>query len=50
MLFACWITKATDAHSEYVIFDAFQLQQSLRERAAILGYVTLSCFAKNINN
>jgi len=24
---ACWITKATDAHSEYVILIAFPLQQ-----------------------
>jgi len=23
MLFACWITKATDTHSEYVIIIAF---------------------------
>jgi len=23
MPFACWITKATDTHSEYVIFLAF---------------------------
>jgi len=23
MYFACWITKATDAHSEYVILIAF---------------------------
>jgi hypothetical protein len=25
MRFACWITKATDAHSEYVISIAFPL-------------------------
>jgi len=24
---ACWITKARDAHSEYVILIAFPLQQ-----------------------
>ena len=33
MPFACWITKATNTHSEYVIFIAFPLQQWLRERA-----------------
>ena len=34
--FACWITKATDSHSEYVIFIAFPRQQLLRERASFL--------------
>jgi hypothetical protein len=33
MRFACWITKATDTHSEYVMFIAFPRQQWLRERA-----------------
>jgi hypothetical protein len=28
----CWITKATDIHSEYVIFTAFLRPQWLRER------------------
>jgi hypothetical protein len=27
MRFACWITKATDTHSEYVILIAFPRQQ-----------------------
>jgi hypothetical protein len=27
MRFACWITKATDTHSEHVIFTALPLQQ-----------------------
>jgi hypothetical protein len=46
MRFVCWITKATDTHSEYVILIAFPLQQWLRERASILRlYVhCLSCF------
>jgi hypothetical protein len=35
---ACWITKATDTHSEYVILIAFRRQQWLRERASILRY------------
>jgi hypothetical protein len=43
MSFACWITKATDTHSEYVTFIAFQRQQWLRERASILRY-TLPVF------
>jgi hypothetical protein len=36
MRFACWITKATDTHSECVILIAFKLQQWLRQRASIL--------------
>jgi hypothetical protein len=45
MRFACWITKATDTHSEYVILTALTLQQWLRERASMLRlYVyCLSC-------
>ena len=31
MRIACWITKATDTHSEYVILTAFPQQQWLRE-------------------
>ena len=30
MHFACWITKATNTHSEYIILIAFHLQQWLR--------------------
>jgi hypothetical protein len=33
---ACWITKATDTHSEYIIIDAVPQQQWLRERASVL--------------
>jgi hypothetical protein len=33
MLFACWITKATDTHAEYVTLIAFPRQQLLREGA-----------------
>jgi hypothetical protein len=36
MRVACWITKATDGHSEYAILIAFLRQQWLRERASIL--------------
>jgi hypothetical protein len=35
---ARWITKATDAHSEYVVLIAFPLQQWLHERASMLRY------------
>jgi hypothetical protein len=37
---ACWITKATNTHSDYVIFCAFPLQHWLHERAPLLRYTT----------
>ena len=33
MRLACWMTKATDTHSEYVILITFPQQQYLQERA-----------------
>ena len=36
MLFECWISKATDTHSEYIILIAFARQQWLRERVLML--------------
>jgi hypothetical protein len=45
MRFACWITKATGTHSEYVILLAFARQQWLRERASVLRlYEHFLCF------
>ena len=38
MRIACWITKATNTHSQYVTLIAFPLQQWLQERASVLGY------------
>jgi len=35
---ACWITKASDIHSECVILITFPWQQWLRERASVLRY------------
>jgi len=45
MRIACWITEATNTHSECVILIAFLLQQWLRERASTLRYtyIGLSC-------
>jgi hypothetical protein len=43
MRFACWITKATDTHSEYVILIAFRRQQWLRERVSLLCYTYIAC-------
>ena len=36
MRFACWISKATSTHLEYVIIIDFPLQQLLCKRASIL--------------
>jgi hypothetical protein len=41
MHIACWIQKATNGLSQYVILIAFLLQQWLRERASMLRYSTL---------
>jgi hypothetical protein len=43
MRFACWITKATDTRSEYVIGIAFPQQQWLRERVSVLSYTFIAC-------
>ena len=43
MRFACWITKATDTHPEYVIRIPFPRQQWLRERVSLLRFV--QCFS-----
>jgi hypothetical protein len=39
----CWITKATDTHSAYVILNAFPRKQWLRERAPMLRYTYIAC-------
>jgi len=36
MRIACWTTKATNTHSQYVILAAFPLQRWLYERATLL--------------
>jgi hypothetical protein len=46
MRMACWITKATNTHSEYVILIAFPLQQWLHERASILRYTRIACLVE----
>jgi hypothetical protein len=40
---ACWILKATDTHSEYVILTAFPVQQWLHEGASMLRYTYIAC-------
>jgi hypothetical protein len=43
MRIACWITKVTDTHSEYVTLTAFPRQMWLRERASMLRYTHIAC-------
>jgi hypothetical protein len=43
MRLKCWIPKAADTQSKYVIFIAFPRQQQLREHAAILRYMYSAC-------
>ena len=38
MRIACWINKAKETNSEYVMLIAFPLQQWLHERASLLRY------------
>ena len=40
---ACWIPKATNTHSQYVILIAFPLQQCLHERSLMLCYTHIAC-------
>jgi hypothetical protein len=49
MRFACWITKATDTHSEYVLLIALTWQQLLRERASMLRYSYIACIVLKIS-
>jgi len=38
MRIACWVTKATDTHSEYVILSAFLLKHWLHEHGSVSHY------------
>ena len=39
----CWILKATNTHSKYVILIAFPLQQWWHERVPMLRYMYTAC-------
>ena len=43
MRFICWIIKAIDTHSEYVILIDFPRQQWLHERASVLICMYIAC-------
>jgi len=40
---ACWIPKATNTHSDYVILIAFPMQKLLGEGASMLRYTHAAC-------
>jgi hypothetical protein len=42
--FACWITKAINTHSKYVICIAFPRQKWLHKRASMLRLYVIDCF------
>ena len=61
MRIAFWIPKATNTHSEFVIFIGYVRQQWFRESASMSGYAYIAClviafsldirsFNSNINN
>jgi len=43
MRIACWIPKATNAHSKYVVFMTSALRQWLQLRATMLRYTYIAC-------
>jgi hypothetical protein len=43
MFIECWITKATNTHSDYVTLIDFPHQKWLNERASLLRYTHIAC-------
>ena len=43
---SCWIPKATNTHSQYVIFIALPPPQWSHESASMLRYSNIACFVK----
>ena len=43
----CFVPKATDTHSEYVIFTDFPLQQCLHKSALMLRYTYIACLVNS---
>ena len=48
MCFACWIAKATDTHSEYLILIPFPRQQLLRDHASVLHNTYIGCLVGTV--
>ena len=49
MRFVCWILKAENTHSEYVIHIAFPLQEWLQEGALMLHFTYIACLFVTIS-
>jgi len=45
MRIACWIPKATNTHSKYIILIVFPLQQKLHEGPSMSRYTYIACLA-----
>ena len=43
MPIVCWITKAKNTHSKYVILKALALQQLLHKHASMLCFTYIAC-------
>jgi len=48
MRIACWVPKAINTHSEYVILISFPLQRLLQERVKVSCYTCSACLAVSI--
>ena len=48
MRISCWITKATNTHSEYVILIAFLLQQWWHQSASVLRYMYIAYLVSKV--
>jgi len=48
--FTCWINKATNTHSDYVVHISFPRQQWLRERASMIPYLCIACLLQKYAN
>ena len=48
MRIECWIPKATNTNSQYVILIAFPHQQWLHERASVLHYKYIACLVTHM--
>jgi hypothetical protein len=46
----CWVSKATNTHSENVILIDFPMQLWLHERASMLRYTCIACLVNTIRS
>ena len=48
MCIACWVPKATNIYSKYVIFISSPVQHWLHERSSMLCYTYIACLVQHI--